>query len=230
MVTLVLETTGDTRTSTMENILIITDSRGKTLENFFSEDMLSYVDIRHFNGLTIHELNILLPNYKFIANVGVVYIMVGINDFTALDKSTHTVRLVTPFESGLILRLKNEINLLNSTMKKYYPAIPFILCPIYGLDLNVYSKLPGTYRYQDVLDRAITKVNRHIGKVNTANSQVNPFLNNIIHRYRPKTGEYITLYERLSDGLHPSTETQRKIANYLIRSFVKFREVNHSYY
>ena len=210
----------------MENIVIISDSRGKTLENCFSTETLSHVDIRHFNGLSLHELNIMLPKYKFIANATVVYIMAGINDFTVLDRHTHTVRLETPFESGLIFRLKNEINTLNSTMKKYYPAVPFIICPIYGLDLNVYSKLPGTYRYQEVLDRAVIKVNNHIGKVNTANSQVNPFLNNIIHRYRPKTGKHITLYERLWDGLHPTDETQRKVAGYLIRSFAKFREVN----
>ena len=209
------------RIDIMENILLLTDSRGTTLETCFTNEQLKNLDIRPFKGLTLRELNTRLPQYKFIARADVLYIMVGINDFTTLDRVTHTVRLVTPFVSGLIVRLRSEINQLETTMKKYYPNIPYILCPLYGLNVNVYNKQKGTYRYQDVLDQAIIKVNSQIGKLNTRNGQTPPFICNVVHRYRPKTKIYLTMYENLDDGLHPTETTQRKIAKYLLRSFNK---------
>ena len=130
----------------MENIIIITDSRGKTLEKCFSTDVLSYLDIRVYNGLTLHELNHDLPQYRFLQRANMIYIMVGVNDLTILDRTTRTVRLVTPFLSGLLVRLKNEVTALDVAMKKYLPGIPYILCPLYGLDVNVYNRMKGTYR------------------------------------------------------------------------------------
>ena len=111
-----------------------------------------------------------------------VYVMAGVNDFTVLDRQSHTVRLVTPFISGLNT---DEINALDASMKKSFPDVPYILCPIYGLDIIAYNEQEGVYRYQDVLDTAIGKVNDFIGKLNARNNQVNPFISSVIHRYRP---------------------------------------------
>ena len=205
----------------MEKILIISDSRGTTLEQCFTNEALSKLDIRPFKGLTLLELNECLPRYKFVSGASILYIMVGINDFTVLDQCTHTVRLVTPFVSGLIIRLRNEINQLEFIMKKHYAGTPYILCPLYGLAINVYNKQQGSYRYQDVLDQAIIKVNSHIGKLNAKNGLSPPFICNVIHRYRPKKKTYITMYGKLTDGLHPTMSTQRKIAKHLLRSFLK---------
>ena len=55
--------------------------------------------------------------------------------------------------------MKNEINTFDATIKKNLPAVPYILCPIYGLDVNAYNKLERVYRYQDVLDAGIVKAN-----------------------------------------------------------------------
>ena len=207
----------------MDNILLITDSRGSTLETCFTQDQLANVDIRPFKGLTLHELNERLPHYKFVGRADILYIMVGINDFTMLDRSTHTLRLATPFVSGLIVRLRGEINQLETTMKKHYPQTTYILCPLYGIDINAYNKQVGTYRYQEVLDQAIIRVNMSIGKLNARNGQTPPFICNLIHRYRPKTKTYLTLYKKLVDGLHPSEATQHKIVKYLLRSFNKLK-------
>ena len=210
----------------MENIILLTDSRGKTLEECFTTEVLSYLDIRAYNGLTLRELNQNLPKYRFLQQASMAYIMVGVNDFTILDRATHTVRLATPFLSGLLVLLKNEISTFDMTMKKSFPGTPYILCPLYGLDVNVYNKMEGSYRYQDVLDAAVVKINDYIGKLNARNNQINPFISNVIHRYRPKIGAYITMYEKLWDGLHPSKATQEKIAGYLLRSIHRIREVH----
>ena len=210
----------------MENIVILTDSRGKNLEECFSTEVQTYVDIRTYSGLTLHQLNYNLPQYRFLQRASMVYIMVGVNDFTILDRATHTVRLATPFLSGLLVRLKNEINALDMSMRKFFPRLPYILCPLYGLDVNANNRMEGIYRYQDVLDAAVIKVNEVIGRLNTRNGQINPFVSNVIHRYRPKIGEYITLYHKLWDGLHPTKSTQEKIASYLLRSIHRHSEVH----
>ena len=192
------------------------------MERFFPDSMLRYVDIRHYIGLTLNLLSERLPNWKFVNRADLVYYMVGINDFTELDHTTHTVRLVTPFTSGLIDKLKTELNNLVSTMKSHFPHIYFIVCPLYGVDIGRYTRSPEAYRYQESLDLAIVKVNILIGRLNSRNNQLYPFISNVFHRYRPRTRQYITLYDRLMDGLHPDDNAQRKVVGYLRRSICKF--------
>ena len=193
------------------------------MEDYFPTSMLTYLDIRHYNGMTLHLITERLPDLKYIKDTSMVYFMLGINDFTSLDHSTHKVRLVTPFVSGLIDRLKTELRNLVAAMKRYHPTTAYIICPIYGIDINAYNKSPGQYKYQNSVDQAVVRVNNHIGKLNATNKQLYryPFLSNVIHRYRPKTGIYVTLYDRLRDGLHPTNEAQRKIVGYLRRSILK---------
>ena len=126
---------GSMDTPAQYRVLIVTDSRGKTLEKFFPDDMLRYIDIRPYNGLTLNLLNNQLPKWSYIGGADIIYFMVGINDFTVLDHSSHTVRLVTPFVSDLLDRLKTELYNLVQTMKKHFPHIPYIVCPIYGVDI-----------------------------------------------------------------------------------------------
>ena len=217
--------TGGADVSNTHKIVIVTDSRGTTLDIHFTASMLEFIDIRHYNGLTLHILNERLPKLHYIKEATMVYFMLGVNDFTVLDHCTHKVRLVTPFVSGLIVKLKNELQNLVSNMKHLYPTTAYIICPIYGLDINKYNKLPGQYKYQSSVDQAIVRVNIFIGKLNTSNNQLCPFLSNVIHRFRPKAGTYITLYDRLWDGLHPNKETQRKIVGYLQRAIHRLQAV-----
>ena len=46
--------------------VIISDSRGKTLERFFPDNMLNYIDIRHYNGLSLNTIKDLLPKWTYI--------------------------------------------------------------------------------------------------------------------------------------------------------------------
>ena len=111
------------------------------------------------------------------------FFMVGINDFMLLDHTTHQVWLVTPFISELLDRLKMELQNLVATMKRYHPFIAYTICPIYGIDINRYNKIPSRYRYQDTIDTVVMKVNIYIGILNMKNNQLNPFLANVFHRY-----------------------------------------------
>ena len=218
--------TGGEDVSKRQQFVIVTDSRGKTLDTYFSTNMLKSVDIRPYNGLTLNGLNERLPKLEYIKEATMVFFMVGIIDFTALDHSTHHVRLITPFVSGLIVRLKTELHSLVSNMKRHHPNTAYIICPIYGLDVNRYNKVPGQYKYETSLDQSIVRVNTLIGKLNTNNNQLNPFLSNVIHRFRPKTGMHITLYDRLWDGLHPDEVAQQKIAGYLLRTIHRLQAVH----
>ena len=213
-------------TGNKQKFVIVTDSRGKTLDAYFSTSMLAIVDIRPYNGLTLHSLNTeRLSKLSYITGATMVFFMVGINDFTILDHSTHKVRLATPFTSGLIVRLKTELHDLVSNMKRLYPNTAYIICPIYGLDINKYNEVHGQYKYQNSVDQAIIRVNVFIGKLNARNNQLYPFLSNVIHRFRPKTGMYVSLYDRLWDGLHPSDGAQRKIVGYLCRAIHRLQAV-----
>ena len=135
------------------------------------------------------------------------------------DQYSHTVRLVTPFTCGLYAHLKSLLVRLEWEFKCAFPAVRLVICPLYGLDINVYNKCYGVYRYQDALDCFIPKINAYISKVNERNRVRTPFICNVLHRHRPKKNSYIQLYHRLRDGLHPGEFAQRKIVVYLLRCF-----------
>ena len=81
-----------------------------------------------------------LPNWKFIRQNRKVYIMVGINDCTLLDLHSHTVRLVTPFTSGLYVLFKSLLTNLEDVFKCEFPTVKLTICPLYGQDISVYNK------------------------------------------------------------------------------------------
>ena len=201
----------------MAPITLITDSRGMYLENYFPNHLLRYVDIRYFPGMTLRELSTNLPRWRFLRQTRKVYIMLGINDCTVLERATHTVRLVTPYASGIFVRLKTVLAEIETIFKRDFPTVRITFCPLYGLDVGRYNKSPLPYRYQDSLDQAIILINSHISRTNARNRSRTPFLCNVIHRLRPKHHIYIHLYERLIDGLHPGGLALKKISEYLTR-------------
>ena len=201
----------------MAPITIITDSRGMYLEDYFPERLLKFVDIRFYSGITLNELIQNLPRWAFLRQTRKVYIMIGINDCTLLDKPSRTVRVVTPFISGLYSRVKNSIRDVETVFKREFPAVRITICPLYGLDIGRFNKSDHEYRYQGALNEAILLINQHISRVNERNRVRTPFLCNVIHRYRPKRRSYIALYDRLIDGLHPGDYALERIADYLIR-------------
>ena len=70
--------------SKRQQFVIVTDSRGKTLDTYFSTNMLKSVDIRPYNGLTLNGLNERLPKLGYIKEATMVFFMVGINDLRLL--------------------------------------------------------------------------------------------------------------------------------------------------
>ena len=188
------------------------------LEDYIPDHLLRFVDLRFYSGLTLHRLIHDIPNWKFLRQTRKVYIMVGINDCTSLDKTTHTVRLTTPFVSGLYSQLKQAYgNLL--VMSKEFPTVRVVICPLYGMSVQCYNRESYEYRYQGTMDNLIPMINSHICKLNGRSRVRTPFINNVFHRYRPKRKCYVHLYDRLEDGLHPSAYALKKIATYLIRCF-----------
>ena len=202
-------------------ITVITDSRGMYLEDYIPDNILRFVDIRYYSGLTLHRLIQNLPNWKFLRQTRKVYVMVGINDCTALDRTTHTVRLHTPFVSGLYYRLKSAYRDLILALNKEFPTVRVVICPLYGMSVQCYNNDIHVYRYQETLDNVIPMINRYICGLNEKSRVRTPYICNVFHRYRPKRKSYIHLYDRLEDGLHPNALALEKIAEYMIRCFVE---------
>ena len=187
------------------------------LESYIPDNMLRFIDLRYYCGLTLQRLILNLPNWKFLRQTRKVYIMVGINDCTALDKTSHTVRLTTPFVSVLYYKLKNAYRDLILALNREFPTVRVVICPLYGMSIQRYNKEVTVYRYQETLDNLVPMINLYINRLNEKNRVRTPFINNVFHRYRPKRKCYVHLYERLEDGLHPTTFALEKIAAYMIR-------------
>ena len=201
----------------MAPITILADSRGIYLENYIPDSILRFVDIRFYSGLTLNELGSNIHRWGFLRHTRKVYIMLGINDCTVLDHASHTVRLTTPYVSGLFARLKGRIQDIEIALKREFPTVRIVFCPLYGLDIGRYNKAHSTYRYQETLNQAVPMINAYISRVNERNRVRTPFYCNAIHRYRPKKKTYVHLYERLVDGLHPGDQALKIIADYMLR-------------
>ena len=132
----------------MAPITIYTDSIGMYLQYHIPDNILRFTDILFYSGLTLNELSRNLPHWGFLPQTRKVYIMVGVTDCTVLDRASHRVRLVTPYDTGLFVRLKHQIHEAERVLKREFPTVRSTFCPLYGLDLVRYNKCQGTYRYQ----------------------------------------------------------------------------------
>lgn len=199
-------------------VLTVCDSRGRTLEPFIKEIFF------HLEVKVIWEPGLSLMNTFYAAQDSIlkyrpklIHILTGICDVTMLlAHNPRQVVLQNLTTAETVYSYMQKIDTVHSqifSMKATLGYGPMIIFPtLTGVDMARYSSFPANLSHpqQRVLDEAIVIINRNITTQNASMRILTPFLACPVHtRCR---GRVRTMYNKLSDGCHLSTELSRRWA------------------
>lgn len=196
-------------------VLIVCDSRGRTLEPILKEVFV------HLDVVVIWESGLTLMNTFKAAEYSIlkhhpklIYILTGICDITMLlahNPRQVVLRNLTIAET--VYSYIQKVDFVHSqifSMKASLGYGPMVIFPTQtGVDMARYSSFPGNLYHpqQRTLNEAIATINRTITTQNASMNVLTPFLACPVHtRCR---GRVRTMYSKLSDGCHLTTELSR---------------------
>lgn len=189
-------------------ILVICDSRGRTLEPEILETFVHLdVEVAWQPGLT------LLGTFQFARErilslkPKIIFILTGICDITQVY--SHNPRLVllrNTTSEETVYSYMQKVDFVHSqifSMKRLLGHGPMIVFPTQtGIDMGKYSHYPEDliHPHQATLNKAINTINRNITIQNSSMRVFTPFLASSVHtRCR---GKVRTVYSKLADGCH----------------------------
>lgn len=179
--------------------IVITDSRGRYLDTIINDEHIlvsvhSGARLRHVAQKALE----IIPRFR----PHVILLMAGINDITRRNRWTRRVHLINNSPSILIDHLIYELNHAKCLIQGPFPTVKVVLGGIIGMSLNAYNHLPGISPWQWVIDDTITAINSYIRQVNHDSNVPHPRLISKVHTWNH--GVRRNIYNRLTDGLHPS--------------------------
>ena len=199
---------------------IFCDSRGGEIGPILHEQIdthETYVYPR--SGATLETILPIIQAYNERIPYGAIYIMVGNNNVTYLDRGSHTIHILenNPHEiyHNFITTLTDfQIRLMNILKRT-----PFLILPLTPIAVNTYNRVTEPYDKQWILDMAMTKINDKLVFQNSWKGLSTPLLQEVIYRAEG-AGGHRTYFNRLKDGLHPTNATSRKWAHKIRRSLL----------
>ena len=205
----------------MASVCVLSDSRGRHLSMRHAENVF-------YSGATLEDLV-----HNYVRDYGeynhdTIYLAGGVNNMTIRMRSTGHINLISADHRIIMDVILDEIQLAKSQLKREYPAMSVVICPLYGLDIGAYNKVYMRHPRQTTIDTVIPEMNRWINHFNIQEDVFTPRLANVIHRYMGPFHDMLHLYDRLYDGLHPDWVTSNHITHYLDRTIINnWRENKH---
>ena len=196
------------------------DSRGGGIGPVLHEHYDTYeVYVYLRPGATFESILPIIEAYSERIDFTAIYIMVGNNNVTHLDRSTRKIHIleINPHEvyRNFSLALTDfQVRLMN-----ILGGTPFLIMPLTPIAVNTYNKEFEPYCKQWILDMAMTKINDELVYQNLWKGLCTPLLQEVIYRSEG-AGGHRTYYNRLTDGLHPTDATTRKWAHKIRRSLL----------
>lgn len=209
------------KTKDIPTILIICDSRGKLLHNYFKTVEYNTI-VKAYSGARIYHSVKLAETEIKRWQPDQIYLLAGVNNITQLDRVTRKVSLVSMDKDKIIQHFEDEMNFSYTLIKKTVKSeTKVIFAPVTGMDLEKYNKAEtgSLLESQSVLNETIVDVNNLIITQNTNHKCKTPWTHGIVHRYF--RGRYHFMYDRLDeDGCHLTDQIReywgKKIATAII--------------
>ena len=195
--------------------VIFCDSRGRFLENEIRK-IDNDVSVCYYPGCTTAGMHRKIRCYTRSHYVTRAYIMVGINDIT--QRNPYTRNCIPTHRHPNALR--NHIMELYINLKRYCLTEcgidEVIFCSMVGIGLTTYNKAPSSARDQWVINQGVRLLNGDIITYNSAWGHHTPTIHQSIHVTMYHPYRHRDFYNRLWDGLHPSTITTRRWARSIV--------------
>ena len=195
----------------MSSVCVLSDSRGRYVS-------MRYADNVFYRGATIEDIVDSYIRDFGENNHATLYLAGGINNTTIRMRSTGHVNMRSADHRIIMDIVLDEMQLAKSRLKREYPYMSIVVCPLYGLDIGVYNQVYTRHPRQTAIDTAVPEINRWVNHFNIQENAFTPRLANVIHRYMGPERDMLHLYDRLYDGLHPDWITSNHITHYLDRA------------
>lgn len=215
-------------------VLFIADSRGRLLypeiSRYFDPLQCDYEFIWR-GGLSLEQTADFARSTILNFKPTMVYILTGICSITRItSREPWSVALRIPTVSGTVtqflIALDKDYQDIFALSSLVGHPIMIVTPTLSGLDFTVYNSYPEDLisPHQRVLNAAILEINRRIVALNRAMSIKTPFLASFVHPRCRHTNRFV--YNKLTDGCHPSTTLCR---NWALKLWHNFRK-NMDYY
>lgn len=192
-------------------IVIVADSRARHLGEHLARQFI-HLDYKLIWQPGLRLMNVYNVACSTILEVKpkLIYILPGICDVTEIR--SHEPRLIllrNPSVVSTVYSYITKLDLLHSqlfSINSYLGHYPMIVFPTQvGMHLSRYSDYPNEliHPHQNILNHSINEINKHITTQNKCMNITTPFLAAPIHIRCCKRVRHV--YNKLQDGLHPST-------------------------
>lgn len=212
---------------------IIGDSRVRKLIKWLRRKVSKLGNVKYKRGGRIKDILTLLDK-AVDSKTTAVYILVGINDITLLDRATRRIYLRIGRHRDTAKHIAAKLLLTVEEARLKYPHLDaIIVCPIIGASLHAYNECSKhSFRIQQsLLNAIIMDLNRRIKLVNENYYPRlhTPYVASLVHHLCSRTGRLSHAYNNLYDGLHPADWLQAKIASRLNKCIEKNRAAGFHY-
>ena len=197
---------------------IFTDSRGDGIGPIIHEhEDMHEVYVYPNPGCTFESIVPTIRAYHTRVHFEAVYIMIGNNNLTVLNRATRKIHIEEETPHELYKSYNISFIPFQVELSHILRGTPVTIMPVTPIAINTYNKEPNPYIKQWVLDMGIVMINEEIVYQNAWNGLSTPLLQEVICRSEG-AGGHRTYYNRLVDGLHPTYPTLRKWARKIRRS------------
>ena len=198
------------------NTKIFADSRGKGLSRQIYLKSNRDVEVCYYKGVTIEDMHTCVKGYSGQNQVGVAYLLVGVNNITEYDDGQH--KYYVKFETPEDLRdsLTDSLIDLVKCCKIECHIGTVVISTITGLSLSTYNGIAEPDESQGIIDEGLRLLNADINTLNAANNLCTPMVHQYVHPTMGTRRRARNTYSRLFDGLHPTIHTLGKWAEALI--------------
>ena len=194
------------------NIGIFCDSRGASLGpelHQYHDTTQVYVYKR--SGATLNSIIPMIREFHKRVHYDAIYVMVGNNDLTVLDKDNYTISLVEENPYDVCDIFTNKLTFFKLEVSQFMHDHPVVMLPLTPVEMSMYNESYHRDPKQWILNMAIDLINVELVYQNTWNRLSTPLIHEVIHKAQGH-GAYRYYFNRLKDGLHPTLTTTRKWA------------------
>ena len=200
------------------NVGVFCDSRGRGLGPELHRSVDTHqVYVYPFSGATFDSIVPIIREFNSRVLFDAIYILVGNNDITKLDRDTHTIYIEENNPHDIVEAFDNKLIQFKLQAGAIMGPNPVIVLPITPIELSIYNKALYRDPKQWIVNMSINTINSEILYQNTWNNYSTPLLHEVIYRAEGQGGHRY-YFNRLIDGLHPKPATIRKWSRKLRRA------------
>ena len=162
-------------------------------------------------GATLASIVPMIREFNARVHYDAIYVMVGNNNLTSLDRDTYRISIQEENPYDILDMFNNTLTYFKLETAQFMMQHPVIVMPLTPIEMSMYNDDYFRDPKQWILNMAVNMINEEIIFQNSWSRFATPLIHEVIYRAEGQ-GVHRYYYNRLRDGLHPTSSTTRKWA------------------